>query len=139
MNTIPRFPICFATLLACLMAAGCGTAPKSQNASVAFTDAALAATAPTKLPLIEKGSRAEQSAIEQFMRFNGDFSKTNLLNNTKVVYAADVYFRDPFKEIHGEPEFEAYLLRGADSVSEYSMEWKDVSENNGEYYFRWTM
>jgi hypothetical protein len=136
MKTIDRYTLCFAALLMCL-AAGCSSAPKQDP--VAFTEAALAATAPGQMHLIEKGSPVEQAAIERFKRYNGDFSKSNIVNNTKVVYAADVYFRDPFKEIHGEPEFEAYLLRGADAVSEYSMDWKDVSESHGDYYFRWIM
>src|SRR5450631_1966452 len=122
MHIINRSAICFAALLACL-AAGCSSAPKTDP--VAYTESALAATAPAQIHLIEKGSPAEQAAIAQFERFNGDFSKSNIVNNTKLVYAADIYFRDPFKEIHGEPEFEAYLLRGGEAVSEFSMEWKD--------------
>lgn len=136
MKTTRLSSIFIAALLACL-APGCSSTPK--NDPVAFTESALAATSPAQMHLIEKGSPAEQKAIEQFERYNGDFSKSNIVNNTKVVYAADIYFRDPFKEIHGEPEFEAYLLRGADNVTEFSMEWKNVSESQGDYYFRWIM
>ncbi len=107
--------------------------------AVVYTEQALAATDPAKVGRLEKGSEAERKAIEQFKTFNSDFSTNNLIQNTKVVYAEDVYFRDPFKEIHGEPEFEKYLLRGGDAVSEFSMEWLDVSEHDGNYYFRWIM
>lgn len=117
---------------------GCSSASKKPD-PIAFTSDALAATAPAKITLVEKGSPAEKNAIEQFKVFNSDFSKSNIVQRTKEVYAADVYFRDPFKEIHGEPDFEAYLLRGAGSVRDFSMDWLDVSESHGDYYFRWTM
>src|ERR1700748_1781811 len=106
---------------------GCASAPKQDP--VVFTQNALAATDIKTVGRLEKGSVAEQSAIARFKTFNSDFSAANITNNTKSVYAADVYFRDPFKEIHGEPEFEAYLLRGSDAVSQFSMDWQGVAEN----------
>jgi len=127
---------CAATVAACCVA-GCATAPKTDP--VAFTREALAATDSVKAGALAKNSDAEKAAIAQFETFNGDFSAANITNNTKKVYAADVYFRDPFKQIHGEPEFEAYLLRGSSAVAQFSMEWLDVSESNGDYYFRWIM
>jgi hypothetical protein len=127
-------------LLACLAVAcvaGCSSTPKPDP--MTFTQQALAATDPAGTKTLERGSAAETNAIEQFKTFNGDFSAANITNNTKKVYSADIYFRDPFKQIHGEPEFEAYLLRGSAAVASFSMDWKDLAESGGNYYFRWVM
>lgn len=124
-------------LLAACLVSGCATAP--DNSAVAFTRSALAATASAKVAALAKDSPAEQAAIARFEAFNSDFSAANITNQTRNVYAADIYFRDPFKQIHGEPEFEAYLLRGSAAVSAFSMEWLDVAESHGDYYFSWIM
>jgi hypothetical protein len=123
-------------MAACCLA-GCVSAPKQDP--MVFTEQALAATAPDKVKGLEKGSAAEKEAIARFESFNGDISAANITNHTKRVYAADVYFRDPFKQIHGEPAFEAYLLRGSEATAQFSMDWRDVAESNGNYYFRWVM
>jgi hypothetical protein len=117
--------------------AGCASAPKSSP--VAFTEQALVATDSAKTNALEKDSAAKKAAIQRFETFNGDYSAANITNNLKNVYAAGVYFRDPFKEIHGEPELEAYLLRTSKAVAEFSMDWRDVAEHDGDYYFRWIM
>ena len=137
MNLTKRIMLCLTAVVA-LNLAGCANHPKKLDA-VVFTEQALAATAAAKTGALARGSDAEKNAVEQFKTFNGDFSLANLTNNTKKVYAADVWFRDPFKEIHGEPEFEAYLVHDAKLVTEYSMAWLDVSEHDGDYYFRWIM
>ena len=136
MNQTNRLFFCLASLSA-FLAAGCASTPRSD--AVAFTRSSLAATDGAKAAALAKGSPAEQSALTRFETFNSDFSTANITNETKNVYAADVYFRDPFKEIHGEPEFEAYLLRGSSAVAAFSMEWLDVAESHGDYYFRWIM
>jgi hypothetical protein len=125
---------CAASLVAWLVA-GCAPPPKQDP--MVFTERALAATDPIKLDL--RDSAAERGALTRFETFNGDFSAANITNNTRKVYAADVYFRDPFKEIHGEAGFEAYLLRGSASVAQFSIDWRDVAESKGDFYFRWVM
>jgi hypothetical protein len=124
---------CLAALAA--VVAGCASAPKQD--SVAFTRAALAATDQTAPP--EHGSADESAAIQQFEKYNGDFSAANITNNTRLVYASDIYFRDPFKTIHGEPSFEAYLLKSSAAVAQFNMEWLDVAASGHDYYFRWIM
>ena len=136
MKTSNYILFCPLTVAACLMV-GCASAPKQDP--VAFTAQALAATDSIKAAAFEKGSTAEKEAIERFKIFNSDFSAANITNNTKKVYAADVYFRDPFKTMHNEAEFEKYLLCGSEAVAQFGMEWKDVAGNNGDYYFRWVM
>lgn len=136
MKRINQMTVCLTGLAAGLMA-GCASAPKSDP--VAFTRNALMMTQPAKTTALVKGSAAESAAIARFEKYNGDFSAANITNETKNVYSADLYFRDPFKEIHSEPEFEAYLLRGSSAVASFSMEWLDVAESHGDYYFSWIM
>jgi hypothetical protein len=128
MNRINRF---FIMCLATGITAGCATSSHKMDPA-AFTEQALQATASTK-------THASPEVIERFKIFNGSFSSNNIEANTKEVYANNLYFRDPFKEYHGEAEFEAYLLRESAAVAQYSMDWKDVAEHDGDYYFRWVM
>jgi SnoaL-like domain len=129
MNRNNRF---FIACLAAGMAAGC-TINSSKMNPATFTEQALQATASAKaIPV-------PPQVVERFKKFNGDLSSNNIAAHTKEVYATDVWFRDPFKEIHGEPDFEAYLLRGSAGVKQFSMDWKDVAEHDGDYYFRWVM
>jgi limonene-1,2-epoxide hydrolase len=137
MNKTNYFIFGAAAILAGL-AGGCSSPPQGPT-PVAFVEQGIAGTAPARAGLLGKDSSAEQQAIEQFKKFNSDFSKANITANAKNVYDPEIYFIDPFKDIHGEAEFEAYLLRSADSITQYSMEWKDVAENEGNYYFRWIM
>lgn len=130
-----KFNLLCAAPFAASFIAGCASAPKQDP--IVFTQQALAATDATRMQM--HGSPAEGEAIARFETFNGDFSAANITNNTKKVYAADLYFRDPFKEIHDEAPFEAYLLRGSGSVAQFSIDWKDVAESQGDYYFRWVM
>ena len=136
MKFINRIIFCAATVAAGC-AAGCASAPKSNP--LAFTEQALLMTDLVKANAFEKGSAAERAAIQQFKTFNSDYSAANITNNLKKVYADGVYFRDPFKEIHSEPELEDYLLRTSKAVAEFSMDWRDVAEHDGDYYFRWIM
>lgn len=118
--------------LAMLWLAGCATPSTKPDPSV-FTAQALAATDAEKTPNVSS------DVIARFEKYNGDFSTNNIIENTRSVYADDVWFRDPFKQIHGEQPFEAYLLRGAAAVAQFHMEWSDVAQDNGDYYFRWVM
>jgi len=118
--------------LTLLSLAGCATPASKQDPS-AFTAQALAATDAAKT------ANVSAEVIAQFEKYNGDFSTNNIVENTRKVYADDVWFRDPFKQIHGEQPLEAYLMRGATAVAQYHMDWSDVSQGNGDYYFRWIM
>ena len=129
MKPAKQLPLIFAAVAICLLG-GCASAPKTDP--VAFTRDALTMTDANK-------SIVPQSIIERFRTFNSDFSESNITNETRRIYATDVYFRDPFKEIHSEAKFETYLLRGSSAVAAFSMEWLDVSESHGDYYFRWVM
>jgi hypothetical protein len=125
--------ICAAPVLISVIA-GCSSAPKQDP--MVFTTQALAATdtAKTNFP-----GATEEKIIARFETFSGDISASNITNNLSQVYAANIYFRDPFKEIHGLADFEAYLLRDSASVSQYTIDWQDVAKSNGDYYFRWVM
>jgi hypothetical protein len=127
---------CLAAALA-LGAAGCASAPKTDP--VAFTQGALAATTADQVGSLDKDSSAEAAAIDRFKKFNSDFSAANITNNTRTVYAPGVYFRDPFKTIHGEADFEKYLLGSSTAVAQFGMDWLDVARDGQDYYFRWVM
>jgi outer membrane murein-binding lipoprotein Lpp len=129
-----KFLLFCAAPMAAYFLAGCASPPKQDP--MAFTKQALAATDAGKVKL---SGAAEEEAIKRFETFSGDISAANITNNFRKVYVEDVYFRDPFKEIHGAPGFEAYLLRDSASVSQYSIDWKDVGKSDGDYYFRWVM
>ena len=131
MNLTNRYLSGLMCLTACLTA-GCASSPNKINPAT-YTAQALQATASVK------STQVSPEIIQRFKDYNGDFSSNNIVLHTKEVYAADVWFRDPFKEIHDEKEFEAYLLRGASAVAQYSMDWQDVAEHGGDYYFRWVM
>jgi outer membrane murein-binding lipoprotein Lpp len=120
--------------LAICLIAGCASKPKQDP--LVFTTNALAATDAAKTKLT---GQTEKEAISYFETFSGDISASNITNNLSKVYAANIYFRDPFKEIHGLPDFQTYLLRDSASVSQYTIDWQDVGCSDGDYYFRWVM
>ena len=114
------------------LVAGCSSAPASL-ASAKFTAEALAATES------DKAKDVPSAIIERFKNVNSDFSTNNLAAHLKEIYAPDVFFRDPFKEVQGLDKMQAYLLRSAKQVAQYGIDWQDVSVHDGEYYFRWVM
>ncbi|HEY4416126.1 MAG TPA: nuclear transport factor 2 family protein [Verrucomicrobiae bacterium] len=121
-----------AMFLAVSLLAGCATHTGKMDPAI-FTAQALQATEALKT------THVPAEIITRFKDFNSDFSSNNISVHTKDIYATNVWFRDPFKEIHGEPQFEAYLLRGSAGVKQFSMAWNDVAEHDGDYYFRWVM
>jgi hypothetical protein len=120
-------------LVICLLT-GCASKPKQDP--LVFTTHALAATDPTKMELPDQ---VQEGTIGRFEKFSGDISASNVTNNLSQIYASNIYFRDPFKEIHGLADFETYLLRDSDSVAQYHIEWQDVAKSDRDYYFRWVM
>jgi limonene-1,2-epoxide hydrolase len=130
MKTMTRTSLLLVWLPALLLV-GCASTPKTDPA--VYTQQALQATAAAKV------SNVPADIVERFKTFNSDFSSNNIVQHTSEVYAQDLYFRDPFKEIHNEKEFEAYLLRGSTAVADYHMDWLDVASHDGDYYFRWIM
>jgi len=95
MNLTNRFLSGLMCLTACL-AAGCASNSNKINPA-AYTAQALQATAPAK------NNHVSPEVIQRFKDYNGDFSSNNIVLHTKEVYASGIWFRDPFKEIHGEP------------------------------------
>jgi outer membrane murein-binding lipoprotein Lpp len=133
MKTLKNLLMGIAPLAICLLA-GCSSTPKQDP--LIFTTHALAITDTNKTKL---SGQAEKTAISRFETFSGDLSASNITNNLNHVYATNIYFRDPFKEIHGLADFEAYLLRDSASVAQYNIDWQDVAGSDGDYYFRWVM
>jgi hypothetical protein len=116
--------VCFIAL------SGCMSSP--QPSPAIFTNKAFAATDAKK-------AKASPETIARFKKYNQDLSSVNISNNTKTIYAPDLYFQDPFKELQGEQPFEDYLLRGSAATAQFSLEFKDIGESEGTYYFNWIM
>jgi len=132
MNTLKSHVFEGMVSLAIMFVAGCATHSNKMDPAV-FTQQALQATESAKTPDVTP------EVIARFEKYNGDFSTNNIIANTRTVYAEDVWFRDPFKEIHGVMPFEAYLMRGSAAVGQFSMDWRSAAQDNGDYYFRWVM
>jgi SnoaL-like domain len=112
--------------------AGCASAPASL-APAKFTADALAATETLK------ATNVPPEIIARFKTVNSDFSTNNLAAHLPDIYAPEIYFRDPFKEVHGLPALQTYILKSATAVAEYQIDWQDLSAHDGDFYFRWVM
>jgi SnoaL-like domain len=132
MNTTSIFIIGGLVVLTAGIMAGCASAPASL-APARFTAEALAATEPLK------ATNAPTDVIERFKSVNSDFSTNHLAAHLTEIYAPEVWFRDPFKEVHGLPAMRAYILKSAAQVAEYSIDWQAMAVQEGDYYFRWVM
>ena len=85
------------------------------------------------------GSAEEKVALERFEKFYQEFSEDVVRRDIRKVYAAEAYFRDPFKEVIGIDAIEEYFLNSAETVHECTFDITDVAVHEGNYYFRWTM
>lgn len=100
---------------------------------------ALSATSRERVDLVEKGSETETRAIEQFRALFSHFEAERLQNGVPALYSDDAYFRDTFTELQSAREIEDYFVRSAKAVDECRFDIQDVTESNGNYYFRWAM
>ena len=100
---------------------------------------ALSATDAGNASLVEKGSDTESRAIRQFIDLLVHFEADQLKEGVSGLYAEDAFFRDTFTELNQAREIEDYLVRSARAVDQCVFDVHDVAENNGNYYFRWTM
>jgi len=86
-----------------------------------------------------KGSAEEQNAIERVKNFFALLSEDNIRAKVRSVYAKDAYLNDNLKELQGIDAIEAYFIAGAQETEHVTVEFTDVAESNGNYYFRWIM
>ncbi len=93
----------------------------------------------TQGAVLEPGSNAERQAIEGFQKLLSDFKAPDFRQRIREVYAEDVFFNDTLKTVRGVDEVEEYLLASADAIDAGIVEFLDVVNNEGDYYFRWQM
>ncbi len=87
----------------------------------------------------DKGSAEEKAAIERVKDFFAVLSEENIIAKVRNVYAENAYLNDNLKELNGIDDIEAYFIRGARETEKVTVEFTDVAESNGNYYFRWIM
>ena len=87
----------------------------------------------------EQWLREAKVALERFENFYQVFSEEVVRRDIRSVYAAQAYFRDPFKEVIGIDAIEEYFLKSAETVHECTFDITDIAVHEGNYYFRWTM
>ena len=116
---------------------GCaGTQAGTGNALEAYRNA-LERT--TDCAVWEAGSAEEEAAVGRFKKYYAEFSEEKIRGETRGLYAEDAYLADPFKTVEGIDKLEAYFLSSTETFNECSFDIEDVTGQNGEYYFRWTM
>lgn len=87
-----------------------------------------------------RGSAQEADALRRFGRFFADFSPDKVERLVDQTYAADVWFNDTLKTVHGRDALRGYLKHSADAVQSCRVEILDtLSNDSGDYYVRWTM
>lgn len=100
----------FLLSLVYLLAVGCATT-RPRPDPVGDYRAALV-TARTNAPApFARGSALETGALAQFKALFADLSAPNTRARVREVYAADAFFNDTLKTLHGVDAIEAYLIR----------------------------
>lgn len=91
-------------------------------------------------PAFERGSERERAALAQFARFFSDFSPDKVEKLIDQTYAADVWFNDTLKTLHGREALRTYLRHSAEAVQSCRVQILDtLSNDSGDYFLRWTM
>lgn len=82
-------------------------------------------------------SPADPQPVIDFLSSIGD--KEYIKANTAKIYANDAYLNDTLVTHHGATEIEAYFLKTADNMTDYSLTIDDRSQSGNDHYLRWTM
>lgn len=124
--------------LVCLLAVGC-TATRTMPEPVGAYRAALAAARTNTPAPFARGSAQETAALAQVKALFADLSEANARARVREVYAADAFFNDTLKTLHGVDAIEAYVVRSAQAAESVTTIFEDMAESNGDYYLRWVM
>ena len=124
--------------LLCLLAAGCTTTRPTPDPVGAYRAALGTTRTNTPVPFA-RGSAQETAALTQFKALFADLSAANARARVREVYAADAFFNDTLKTLHGVDAIEAYVVRSAQAAESVTTTFEDVAESNGDYYVRWVM
>jgi hypothetical protein len=101
--------------------------------------AALAKTDPAQFDLPAPGSAEEEAMLDGvkalFEQYNYDYLSANL----EKVYAAEVYFRDAFKQFSSASDIREYMLAGLEPLEGAEFVFSNVARAGGDFYLDWTM
>ncbi|MBM3877376.1 MAG: nuclear transport factor 2 family protein [Verrucomicrobia bacterium] len=124
----------FAALFATL--AACRTTPVVLDTAAPYRDALAAAAAK---PTLAKDGETERAAIARVKDFLSVITADSVRAKTRLVYSDDAYLNDTLKTVRGNAAIEAYFLATAEGAERITVQFDDVAESGGNYYFRWVM
>ncbi len=128
----------FAAVTAIMVICGC-TANTGEGDVMARYLKYLEATDPGQVRGLQPGTAEEEMGIHRFREFYRVFSAEVIRKGLRDLYAEESYFQDPFKEVIGIGEIEAYFLKSAEGVQTCTFDIQDLAVHDGNYYFRWVM
>lgn len=123
-------------LLPLLALSACKTTPRTLDSAKNYRAEVARVSA---LPTVAKGSDAERAAIARLKDFLGVMTEATVAAKTRLAYAPDAYLNDTLKTLHGAPAIETYFLDTVRNSESVTVEFEDVVESGGFYYFRWVM
>ena len=123
--------------IAAVSLGGCANPPSTMD--VAAYRKILDHTDPAKRSPNFKGSPAEARGMKNFRNFMEVMTVEKVKAEARTVYAPDAYLNDTLKAIQGIDGIEAYFLKTAANCDEVKVEFLDVTESKGDYYYRWIM
>lgn len=122
-----------------LLLIGCSGTPNGEDVEMHQYAKALQETDSARVAVLERGSAREQEALARFSAFYKIFSEEVVRKDVRAVYASNAYFRDPFKEVIGIDDLEAYFMKSTETIQSCTFDISDVAVHEGNYYFRWVM
>ena len=88
---------------------------------------------------LEHGSIDETLALARFTNLWANLSSNSIALNLSGVYDKNVWFNDTVKTITNQESLFHYMMETAERVSSCSVNVKDISYSDGNYYVRWEM
>ncbi len=125
-----------ALLLLAFVFTGCRTTPVVLDTAAPYRAALASATSKSTLA---KGSDAERAAIARVKDFLSVMTADSVRAKAKLVYSDDAYLNDTLKTLRGNAAIEAYFLATVEGAESITVQFDDVAESGGNYYFRWVM
>lgn len=101
--------------------------------------AALARTDPADYQLPAAGTAEERAMLAGIEDLFTQYTHENLEQKTTQVYAADVYFRDAFKQLSSADDIREYMLSGLEPLAAAEFIFNRFIRSGGEFYIDWTM
>ena len=123
-----------------LLTAGCTSSTMhTQTTPDDKFKAALKASDPGRFDLPAAGSEEEVRLLAGVKALFENYTHENLEASVQTVYAADVYFRDAFRQLDRAVDIEHYLVEGLEPLSACEFIFNNISRAGGDFYLDWTM